>query len=124
MKAKRIIAWTLTGIAALMVIFSGLMKFSQSQEVMKKMNELGVGPYVILLGVMEIVFAILFLIPQTRKVGFILLSCYFAGAIATDLSHGAPIFNAMIPLSLVWIAALIQDPSIFFGEKKLSLRQA
>jgi hypothetical protein len=31
----------------------------------------------------------LFVVPATMKLGFILASCYFAGAIATELSHEA-----------------------------------
>jgi hypothetical protein len=36
---------------------------------------------------MEIAFAALFLVPATMKLGFILASCYFGGAIATDRSY-------------------------------------
>jgi hypothetical protein len=62
---------------------------------------------------MEITFSILFIFPKTMKLGFILLSCYFAGAIATDLSHGNTVANAMMPITLVWIAAFLRDKSIF-----------
>jgi hypothetical protein len=41
-----------------------------------------------------------------------LLTCYFSGAIATELSHGLP-FNAVLPITLIWIAAFLRDPSIF-----------
>jgi hypothetical protein len=60
----------------------------------------------------------LFLFPKTIKVGFILLSCYFSGAIATEFSHNGPAINAAIPLVLVWIAALLRDPSIFLPGAK------
>jgi hypothetical protein len=67
---------------------------------------------------MEIIFAALFLLPKTRKIGFILLSCYFSGAIGTDLSHGEDIVAAATPLILVWIAALLSDISIFLPISK------
>src|SRR2546428_8796 len=51
------------------------------------MPKVGVGRYLRLLGVMEIAFAAPFVVPATMKLGFILASCYFAGAIATELSH-------------------------------------
>ena len=72
----------------------------------------GVGPYRVELGLAEILFAALFAYPKTMKIGFILLSCYFAGALATELSHQLPL-NALIPLVLVWIAAWLRDRSIF-----------
>jgi hypothetical protein len=83
-------------IPALVIGLSGVLKLSGNQKVLEGMTALGVGRYVRLLGVMEITFAALFVIPATMKLGFILASCYFAGAIATELSHGAlkvnPIF--------------------------------
>jgi hypothetical protein len=40
---------------------------------------------------MEIACAALFVVPATMKLGFILASCYFGGAIATDRSYcGSP----------------------------------
>ena len=44
--------------------------------------------YIPILGAVEIVFAALLIPQRTMKVEFILLSCYFAGAMATELSHG------------------------------------
>lgn len=35
------------------------------------------------------------------RIGFILLSCYFAGATATELSHNGSMINPGIPLALI-----------------------
>jgi len=51
------------------------------------------------------------------KLGLILTSCYFAGAIATELSHNALKVNPFIPIVLLWIGAFIRDRSIFFRYK-------
>ena len=112
MKAKRIITIAVTAIAALMVIFSGVMKLSQSPAVVETLTKVGVNEFILYLGMMEIVFTALFLYPKTMKIGFILLTCYFAGAIATELSHHSPL-NAVTPLILIWIAAFLRDSSIF-----------
>jgi hypothetical protein len=82
------------------------------EQITASMRNVGVEDYRLLLGSMEVVFALLFLYPKTMKVGFILLSCYFAGALATELSHGTP-FMALLPLTLVWISAFLRDRSIF-----------
>jgi hypothetical protein len=47
---------------------------------------------------MEIAFAVLFVVPATMKLGFILASCYFGGAIATELSNDALKVNPFIPI--------------------------
>ena len=113
MKAKKIITIVITVLTALMVVFSGFMNLTKNQAAVDTMTKVGVGNYLTLLGVMEIVFMALFLYPKTMKIGFILLSCYFAGAMATELSHNGPMQNPAIPLVLVWIAAFLRDRYIF-----------
>ena len=103
-----------TWIPPLMVVFLGLLKLTGNARVAEEMSKVGVGRYLRLLGVMEIAFAALFVVPATMKLGFILASCYFAGAIATELSHEALKVNPFIPIALLWIGALIRDRSIFF----------
>ncbi|MVN23151.1 DoxX family protein [Mucilaginibacter arboris] len=112
MKAKRIITIVITAIAALLVTYSGIMKLTGNSNVQSFLTKVGVGKYIILFGLMEIVFTALFLYPKTMKIGFILLSCYFAGAMATEISHGTPL-NALTPIVLVWISAFLRDRSIF-----------
>jgi hypothetical protein len=103
-----------TWIPALLIALSGVLKLSGNPKVLETMRTLGVGRYVPLLGVMELAFATLFVIPATFKLGFVLASCYFAGAIATELSHDALKVNPFIPMVVLWIGALIRDRSILF----------
>ena len=112
-KTKKVITIIVTSLAAAMVTLSGILKLTNNEQVVNKMTKVGVGQFLPLLGSMEIAFTALFLFPKTRKIGFILLSCYFSGAIATDLSHGENIMAAAMPLMLVWIAAFLFDNSIF-----------
>ena len=102
-----------TWIPALLIALSGAMKVTSNPKVLETMTPLGVGRYVPLLGVMELVFATLWVIPATSKLGFLLASCYFAGAIATELSHDALKVNPFIPIVLLWIGAFIRDRSVF-----------
>ena len=117
MKAKKIITIVFTSLAGLMVILSGVMKFVGGEDVSKTLTTMGVNDYRYFLGTMEVVFTALFIFPKTMKIGFLLLSCYFAGALATELSHNASL-NALTPIILVWIAAFLRDRSIFLVEGK------
>ena len=103
-----------TWLPALLIALSGVMKLSGNRQIVETMTTLGVGRYVRWLGVMEVAFAALFVIPATFKLGFLLASCYFGGAIATELSHEALKVNPFIPIVLLWIGAFIRDRSIFF----------
>ncbi|CAG5067728.1 hypothetical protein DYBT9623_00450 [Dyadobacter sp. CECT 9623] len=121
MKAKKIITIVVTALASAMVVFSGVMKLMGSDEVVATMSKMGVADHTVTLGLMEIGFTALFLYPKTMKMGFILLTCYFAGALATELSHASPL-NAITPLALVWIAAFLRDKYIFLPSEELAVK--
>jgi len=103
-----------TWIPALLIALSGVLKLSGNPAIVEGMTRLGVGRHLRLLGVMEVTFAALFIFPATMKLGFILASCYFGGAIATELSHDALKVNPFVPIVLLWMGAFIRDRSIFF----------
>jgi hypothetical protein len=100
-----------TWIPALLI--ASVLKLTGNPKIAEEISKLGVGRYLRLLGVMEIAFAVLFVVPATMKLGFILASCYFGGAIATELSHDALKVNPFIPIAVLWIGAFIRDRSIF-----------
>lgn len=116
MKAKKIATIVLTALASALPVLSGVMKLSQNPEIVETLSKVGVGDYLVPLGLMEIGFTALFVYPKTMKIGFLLLTCYFAGALATELSHGTA-FNAVLPLALIWIAAFLRDRSVFLPGK-------
>jgi len=103
-----------TWIPSLLIGLSGVLKLIGNPKIRATMTALGVGRHLRLLGVMELAFAALFVVPATMKVGFLLASCYFAGAIATELSHDALKANPFIPMVLLWVGAFVRDRSIFF----------
>jgi len=118
-KPRSVVGWVLTGIAGLLILSSGIFKLSGAPMIVEGMTKLGVGPYIPLLGTMEIVFTALFVFPKTSKIGFLLVISYFAGALATDLSHGNPIMTPILILVLVWVAAFLRKPEIFIDQKEL-----
>jgi hypothetical protein len=75
-----------TWIPALLIALSGMLKLIASQRILETMTALGVRRYLPVLGAMELAFAALVVIRATFKLGFILASCYFAEAIASELS--------------------------------------
>jgi hypothetical protein len=101
-------------IPALLIALSGVMKLTGSAQILERMQTLGVRRYVRWLGVVEVAFATLLVIPATFKLGFLLASCYFGGAIATELSHDALKLNPFVPIVRLWIGAFIRDRWIFF----------
>src|ERR1700726_4339133 len=101
-------------IPAVLIGLSGVLKLSGNPKILEGMTQLGAGRDLRLLGVMELAFAALFVVPATMKLGVILASCYFGGAIATELSHDALKVNPFLPIVLLWVGAFVRNRSIFF----------
>jgi hypothetical protein len=113
MKAHKTFVLVTTALATLAIVATALSKLTRNAEAVAALTKTGVGPYITLLGVLELVFVALFLYPKTMKLGFAFLSCYLAGAMAAELSHGGPVQNAAIPLLILWIAAFLRDRTVF-----------
>ena len=68
-----------------------------------------------LIAVLELTSAILFLIPRTRALGFLLVSAYLGGAIATHVGHNQSPVNPAITLALIWVGAWLRHPTILWS---------
>jgi hypothetical protein len=65
-----------------------------------------------LLGWLELVCAVLFIIPRTGVAGTLLLAAYMGGAMAVHLTHGQSILAPAIVEALVWIMAGLRYPEL------------
>jgi len=114
-KTKRIIGWVLSGvIAAFLIVASASGKFFDfegKEEMFKKMGwSIDVMKKV---GVVEVVVAILFLVPRTAFIGAILLSAYLGGATAAHVRIEEPFFIPIVMGVLAWVALGLRDPRVF-----------
>ncbi len=86
-KPSKVALWTgrvLSALPVLMLVMSAVMKLSGSDAVVKGFAEFGYPKQLIpVLGVVELLCTLLYVIPQTSFLGAILLTGYFGGAVAT-----------------------------------------
>jgi len=115
MKIKKIATIVAVSLAVALVTFSGILKLMGSPDVQATAEKIGMTEHFIKLGIMEIVFAQLFIYRPTYKIGFILLACYFAGALAVEIGNDMPL-NALLPAVLIWVAAFLRDKHIFLPQ--------
>jgi hypothetical protein len=108
------LSFIIIAIPALLIIVSGVFKLTGSKQVVETLTKVGVVQYTAVLGVAEILFALLFLWPVTNGIGFILLVAYFAGALAVDLSHKNKIVPPLMILCLLFVAEYLTHPVIFW----------
>ena len=67
---------------------------------------------ILLFGIAEIIFAVLFLAPATYKAGFFLILSYLGGAAAVEISTGQPPV-ALVLIALTWMGVFLRDKKNF-----------
>lgn len=115
MKTKKIITIIAVTIPSCIIIFSALFKLTNASLFADAYAKSGITNFLIPLGLAEILFLALFLYPKTFRIGFFLMCSYFGGAIVAHLSLNdiAGIKDAVLVLTLIWIAAFFRDKSMF-----------
>ena len=109
--------WTGRVISALIVLFllfDSVLKFMKPAPVVETFAHLGLSMSLANpLGIILIVCALLYAIPQTSILGAILLSGYLGGAVCTHLRVGDPLFSHILfPTymgALLWLAIYLRD---------------
>jgi hypothetical protein len=101
--------WTgriLSGLAVLFLLFDAVGKLLRPAAVIEGTTQLGWPASVILpLGIIQVVFLILYLLPRTSILGAILWTGYLGGAVATHVRIGNPLFSHV--LFPVYVAMLL-----------------
>jgi len=116
-KTKKIITLVVMIIAGLMIGAGGVSQLLGLGNIDRDMTKVGAGDYCKMIGAAKIVFVAMYFYPKTFKLGFLLLSCILAGAIATLLTHGEPLYAPVVPLVVLWIATYLRDNNIFLAAK-------
>jgi hypothetical protein len=111
-KTKRILYIALMAIPSLMIAMSAIMKLSGAEKIVTGLSKAGLGNYVMLLGIIELISLVLFIYPKTYKIGFLLLSAYLGGAMSVELAGGQPPMAAIF-LSLIWISVFLRNKFMF-----------
>ena len=114
-KTQRITGWILTGLLGVFLIgASGVPKFVDFPGKTEMIAHMGITADLMpTIGVIEVVVAILFLIPRTSFLGAILVTGYLGGAVMTHLRVGDPWFFPIIIGVVMWIALGLRQPAIF-----------
>jgi DoxX-like protein len=103
----------MSGLAALFLLWDGVMKLLKPAIVVKATRELGYPESDIVgIGVVLLACTLLYLIPRTSILGAILLTGYLGGAIASQVRAEASWFNVVFALvfaCLVWGGLWLRD---------------
>ena len=112
-KTNKIVKWAPSILVALIIGAGSLMKLTAHPQLVEVFSKTGLLPFMKLLGVAELVFVSLFLWSRTLRTGFFLLTAYFGGAMAVELSQHIFFIMPALILAFVWLAASLRDRSLF-----------
>jgi hypothetical protein len=112
--------WTgriLSGLVVAFLLFDATIHILKPAPVIAGFTQLGFPVSVsVPLGVLELVFVILYLIPRTSVFGAILLTGYLGGAISAQVRISAPLFSTILfPIYValfVWGGLYFRDPRV------------
>lgn len=109
---RDIAGWLWRGVIAVLFVSIGLAKF-QDAEWTRIFARIGLGDWFrVATGVIEIAGAVLYLFPQTLRIGAVLLACTMLGAIAAHLTRLGDPIAVIIPGALLVAVVIIalRDP--------------
>ena len=112
-KLYSILYWVFTVLVAFVFAGSALGKLIGQEEALQKAAEFGITKTAYFyLGVIELIALTLFIIPRTSLLGFLLLSAYMGGAIASHLEHGESVIAPCIVQIILWLVAAFRLPEL------------
>tara|TARA_R110002049_G_scaffold214533_3_gene385997 strand:+ start:13434 stop:13805 length:372 start_codon:yes stop_codon:yes gene_type:complete len=117
-KFKQVLAIFFVGFYAIMTLIGTGEKLLQTQHLIDSFKPLQIVEYSRILGVIDLIFSALFLIPKTRKMGFLLSSCYLAGAMGAHISHHVSPIQPLAMMVILWISAFLLNKSLLFQDNK------
>lgn len=112
---SQIAGWVLSAmVAALMIGPSAMSKILPREGKEAEIQKLGYTVKVMQnIGFVEIVIAVLFMIPRTSFIGAILVAAYLGGATEVHVRGGEPFFMPILIGIVAWVGLGLRDPRIF-----------
>lgn len=108
--------WILSGLPALLLLFSGTMKLVNPPPVVAEFARLGYAEGAGFgIGMLEILCTVIYLIPRTSILGAILLTGYLGGATATHVRIGDPVNAFIMPAvigAVLWAGLYLRDARV------------
>lgn len=113
-RSMTITGWILGGLPALLMILTSPMAILQLPAAMEGMKQYGYpAGSMTPIGLVELLSAVLYLLPRTSVLGAILLTGYLGGATATHVRAGEPTFVIPIVFGIVyWGGLWFRSPAI------------
>ena len=111
-KTRKIAGYVLSGLVTFVFVATGAMKFTGGEQNVQMAELVGGASTLHILGGLQIFFALLFWIPRTAVVGFLLMACYMVGAMATHLVIKESFVLQTGIETLIWVTGFVRFPEL------------
>ena len=102
--------WVLTVVPALFFMLGLVMLLTNRAEMVKNMGKYGYAErYVVPLVIVQVICAVLFVIPRTAVLGAVLITGWLGGAVSTHVRAGEPWFFPVLFGVVIWLALFLRD---------------
>lgn len=112
-------AWAgriISALAVLFLLFDGIIKVLELAPAMEATTRLGYADsLVFVIGLIELVCLVVYLVPQTSVLGAILLAGFLGGAVATHVRAGSDLFSVIFPI----LIGLLLWGGLYWREERL-----
>ena len=104
----------ISAMPVLLMVFSAVLKFLRPPQLIQGMGRFGNPESLLfLLGVLEFLSCVVYLIPRTAVLGAILMTGYLGGATASNLRIGDPSYILTVTLGVfVWAGLFFRDSRV------------
>jgi hypothetical protein len=115
-KKRRVAGNMLIFLGGFVLVASAGSKFAHVPKVVSELGAMGFdGSRLMFIAVLEMLSAILFVVPFARAAGLLLVSAYMGGAIATHIQHGQSPLQPAIILAILWLGTWLRHPEVLWS---------
>lgn len=111
-KGKRIGRGILVGLLTALFLASSLAKLTGQEPIRESFELFGLTSMILVIGIGEMISALLYAVPRTSSLGTLLLSSHMGGAICMHMAHGEPYIFQSVVLILVWVGQFLRYPEL------------
>jgi hypothetical protein len=112
-RGQRIAGWVLSVLTSLPFVPSAWFKLTKSPQAVEGLAHVGLDPSgVVILGVVELLIVVVYLIPPTSLLGAVLVTGYVGGIVVAHLTMHLPLGIPIVIGVAVWLGLWLREPRL------------
>jgi hypothetical protein len=112
-RIRNIAGWVLSALVALPFIPSAAFKLTKNPQAIEGLAQVGFSPAgVVILGVIELLVVVVYLVPPTALLGAVLVTGYVGGIILTHMTMHLSLWLPIVLGIVVWLGLWLREPRL------------